>query len=224
MKLSHLFEQAISVNAEASICKSILARCRSFFYDKELSYDEVEDYLNDQFRSLLITFTRSPHFNDEFDSSNPSINNCIHDATFFTANNEIEITLLSGVEDIVSDGYKFDEFSSELMGIINHELVHRLQIERARITQLRQQDPSNLHEYLSDKYEIMAYAKQATHEISVTTGMPAKEIAEKLTSQNGQRELQPFSRCLRVYLDEFEKDSPVRKRFLKTIIEYLQAD
>jgi len=114
----------------------------------------------------------------------------------------------------------------KLIEALEHELIHREQLIRAdgklQGCKLASIDADNIDQYLSDKQEIMAYAAEIVTSFR-NKGYKDNQIIDMLRSPKKWLTKTVKSRGhLEMYMDVFEKDSPVIKRLKKQIIRYLE--
>jgi hypothetical protein len=226
MKLNQIHEKVVSVSTEVAYTRLLLDKIKPQVVDKDLSYDEVEEIFNKYFRPFGVLFDKSTRFYNNFDSSNDAINVCLDGGSYDLHTGFITIQFLDDVQSVVADSYRWTEFVQILCAILGHELVHRQQVEKANIEKIKAPaDPYHRRKYLSHRHEIMAYAQQAAYELQAVTGYSPDRIINMLKSiKDTERQLFSFSYPLRNYLETFEEGDPVRRRFLKQMIEYLEGD
>jgi hypothetical protein len=127
---------------------------------------------------------------------------------------------------------KFDTFVKALSIIIGHELVHRGQLGRIKavnpakfkefMERMKSIDPysMNLKDYLSGKQEIMAFAQEFISDLK-QKNFSNQKIFNILKNPSSYIKK---SFILNVYMQTFDLNEPVMKRFLKQSWEYADND
>lgn len=101
---------------------------------------------------------------------------------------------------------------------IRHENVHNQQVFRSA-GYGEHIDPKSPKEYLSNKREVMAWARTALDELN--DRLSPQEIFNKM---NNLKELVRYSFSLGQYFQNFNKDEDIRKRFQKYFYQYFMND
>lgn len=216
MKLIQLHEKAIDVKADLQYVKDQLKLIKPQLVDRDVKFPRMLEILNDSFRPFGIQFERSSkNFTTDLDPGNDQHVVGLDGGGFDPSAHTITVYVMRNLSEVLADNYQFNSFADVFLVLIGHELIHRHQAERSRVA-LKDNDPTKMEEYLSQKEEIMAYAHQAAHELVVAFG---KEAAQKLLGD--LKKVTPWSSALSLYFHHFDYDSSVRKRFLKYVTEYL---
>lgn len=100
--------------------------------------------------------------------------------------------------------------------ILKHELVHKVQVERGAKDKV---DPTNKVEYLSNKQEMMAFARVVADGLKDQPPEYIKDILRGRWVESGPRPW-PWQRILNMYR---EIGGDVNKRFSKYLYDYLIA-
>lgn len=215
MKLHQLHEKVIDVQHDLQYVKDQLKIIKPQLVNRDVDFPRVIEILDDSFRPFGIRFVRSPNFSDEPEPGNDQQTVGLDGAAFDPSSHVINVFVMRGIDQVLNDNYTFSAFAEIFLVLIGHELIHRHQAERSRV-QLKDNDPSKMVEYLSQKEEIMAYAHQAAHELVVAFG---NEAAPKLLGD--LKKVSAWSSALGLYMNHFDEGDAVRKRFLKYVVEYL---
>lgn len=128
------------------------------------------------------------------------------------------------------NSYSFDNFIKTMKEVIGHELIHRIQYARKKYIKLVSEDNKEYTaKYLANKDEIMSFAFQ-TIEWFRNEGLLDNEISNKLKKARNKDTWVDFEKgkvysmyFLDLYLNRFDKDSPVIKRYFKYMQEYLEV-
>ena len=121
---------------------------------------------------------------------------------------------------------EFNEFIDRIKNILEHEKVHQEQFKKIEISSkdgyskvIKKQDTNKLSQYLSNKEEIMAWAKNNAHELLREYGKD--KALEILKNPDKYYDELPDRFALIRYLGVFNiKDKPFQ-RFLKYSYEYI---
>ena len=115
----------------------------------------------------------------------------------------------------ISSDYKW--FLKKFKRILDHELIHRVQGQKINFNKIKplHQDTNDIEKYLSNKQEIMSYAKNIIEDLLRKQGTPEKVL--KLL-QNPPLNI---NKDLKNYLLNFELGSKTMKKLYKYMYEYL---
>lgn len=135
------------------------------------------------------------------------------------------------VEYVLFDDNMFALFVRTVTSIVNHELVHRDQLESTpfdhQVTRRDLQNSESNDKYLSNTKEIDAHAAQAVSEF-LEMGYTEEEIRSWLTSteeiEYHAPESNAFWRYWNYYGSQRDEDDVVWKRFLTRFYDFLQQD
>jgi len=176
-----------------------------------LILSHIIDSLNKEFGHMDIIFSLGDIPNDEYVSTGETD----------VSNGEIDIlvdreSIFSGQNSLYSDS---EFWAKSLSTTISHEILHRKQIRKSK----GRIQGSNLHsdsEYLANKHEIQAHAKDAVDFIAKFSSIHSREDVLKYLKNNledAKVEIEP----IRNYWETFgETDLKVWKRFLKYVMFY----
>lgn len=122
-------------------------------------------------------------------------------------------------------------FVNRFADIIGHEQVHRAQYARAKsdgrhmqlVKHFQSPNPGKTPEdkimaYMSDKHEIMAWATTAFLEL-IGRGYTNEEILTVIKNPFKHLRALERSNSMMTYMDNFDKNSPVLKRFFKVMYQ-----
>lgn len=178
---------------------------------------QEEDNIIDRFNFILnnsykIYFIDTGDYSDKY----------ILEAT--QPNNEIVLYMSTKINDIYQNKNNFDLFLKSFSEIVGHEIIHRLQKSKARITNIFKDIRKNskgkidFQRYLSSKQEIMSYSFQAI-EWYRNAGYDDSKIIALIKNRDKAKETNSF---IKLYHDTFFiSDSPIIHRFYKYMYEYL---
>jgi hypothetical protein len=225
----------LQINERDSFCtkeewvNKLLLKIKDDLIEKELGNLEIEKILNKEFIKKRLQFELGFGVS-QFDSMNS-----LGIISAYTNNyGDIVIQYDESFYKTFEDLELYLDFGKVLGRIIQHEIVHRSQIEKIkrnntsyevhRILNAISTDPTNRFKYLSNKHEMMAFAVEAVEEFR-DLGYTDKEIIKKINSPWGDVEGDIFY----MYFDYFDyrgnwldsKDKRIYKEILNRFTKYM---
>lgn len=170
-----------------------------------------------------------PFFNDTKSLLNLINNNFKKNSIYFvltdkqslsastSKNGNIKIYVNDNFYDVFVDDKKYYKFKEWLEKILNHELIHREQSKKVDWSKfdIKTTQSKSKKDYLSHEHEIMAYAKTTVDQLKSKLNFTGR-ILEFL-----RQPYENVSPVFDMYVNEFNKDSKVLKKFYKYIYEYI---
>lgn len=216
-----LLEKIINVDTKVIISKIINLK-------NNILTSKYEDALS------LIKLTLSM-YKISFEKStldNEAVDEYLREAGIITA----EIFSKSGKIIIYIDEKQFKKnFSSEkklniflvaLDRVLSHELVHQEQLKRVNwknvknVALMDSMNIKDLKKYLSDKQEIMAFAKQTSVEF-LQHELTFEEILSALKNPSKNPAIIELSTIMSLYMDTFETTEKEWKLYMKYVYQYI---
>ena len=127
--------------------------------------------------------------------------------------------------DTFDDERLTQSFFSAAKNVIEHELVHRGQQDRASAP-IRGDDPDNVIKYLSNPKEIMAMARQAVNQY-LDVGYSKAQVLQLLRAPWKKQDGVPGREESDVfwnYTEHFDGKDPVFKKMVRMMADYLNSD
>ncbi len=208
-KAHHILEEAVIIPEK--YLNIILGDIKQF--EKNII---KSDFLNEKLCAIFTNICEK--YKIEFIYKNVELNNFIQKGYFDSKSNIIYLICTNMINDIKKSKNDFDSFLATLREIVGHELIHRIQHERDQVKRLKDMDSNNIQKYLSDKFEIMAYAFQAI-EWFRNEGLNDKDILSLLQSN---KPIKYRNFIIELYHTHFN-NHPILKIFYKYMYLYVKG-
>jgi len=168
------------------------------------------DFLTNEFKFDKINFIFRP-------STINSKKDAIDKASYNVDTEDINIYCNFNLEKIQYGIEDFENFKSDFEELVGHELIHRLQFvnNKDKVAQTISLETNGLIKYLSNVQEIMTHAWQTSQAIKLL-GFDKESLSKFLSIDKLVRKIYTLS----LYKNNFDKNSPVLKRFYKYLYMY----
>lgn len=206
----------------SSFVKPLLDKLKPQLVEQDLGNLEIEEILNDAFEKHNVTFEYNPqseYGRDDF----ASVGICEG-----YVNEDGGIFIVYGQEfyQTFDDPMLYNSFVHVVNIIVSHELVHIHQINMMKnndIDYIKPVDMTSNGSYMSDRREIMAFAKEAVEDY-IGIGYDKAGIVKMLKNEKGigipiPQESEAFYR----YNDMFSDEPKIFNLFKKYMIQFLDA-
>lgn len=164
------------------------------------STDTLIDTLNDIFFKDFITFVVSTKRNATTDNKG-----------------NITINVSSNFYDIFVNDY--NTIRDNISYILTHELVHREQVKRIDWSKYNKKDIVTHKDYMGNKQEIMAFARNTIIELRSMFKWQENKIFDFLRTP-----VSDISDTFDIYINHFKNDKKVMNRLFKYMYQYLIED
>lgn len=214
MKFKQLFEKAIFVDKKLNEIKNIF---RSFERKvKNNNIHQILKLINDKLEKFDIEIY--VHYSSIPFPAKVFINGYLNVTT-----QEIKIILPKNYYELVSNDHI--KLFKLIINTIEHELIHREQLDRQNIFPTGEDENITQKKYLSSQYEIMAHARSAISNLKINYSK--NEILKAMRNFKGYRyrhsPLYDSEEVIK-YFEHFydDKGQKIWKKFIKYLYQYLQ--
>jgi hypothetical protein len=218
-----LLERVVEVDSTAMM-DAIAGAVEQEIVGKHLSTDEIINVLNQVGRDYEFEFRPK-------DSKNLSLNydevasNLSGGGTLDNGWIVIFYDPAEGLEDVFDDESLARQFYTAVRNVIEHELVHREQLDRSDL-HAQGDDPYNTVKYLSNPSEIMAMARQAVNQF-LDLGYNEHQVLQLLRAPWKKMSHVPDrseSDVFWNYTEWFDGHDPVFQKFVRYMADYLTSE
>lgn len=217
---------------DTTAIEKALNSCKRKVLNKGKSSEAIEAIFNNALSKFNIIFDVSGRNKDEDDDDESGLagGGYYHSGIIAVKHIDYWDDLFDEAED---DFWPL--FMSKAMTIIKHELVHRQQAQRIRNKFSDPKAPtsnymgpnannaSSYAKYLSNPHEIGAFSTDAVHEL-LNNRFTLDEILERIRTEQGVFELAVYGKSIEYYINEFDFQGPIFKRFLAAIVKAVNVE
>ena len=215
------FEAVLRVDGYIPLIKNKLEEFFNKYKTKTRELKEVVNLLQKEFSTFNFVFKYS-----QYDSTNDKDKSGINELQFAKSTKDNSFAIFVWYNEYLANiliGGNFRRFKEKFLILSEHELIHvaqyiSVQTDEIRDKIFKSKDNTDFIKYLSNKHEIMAYAKTIIEELRFG-GYKNSDILNAIKYRQNEK-----SQILDTYIYHFEyKDEEVLHRLYKCIYEYLKG-